>query len=167
MARRSIEMHEYRQALMRLRQGDSEREIARSGLIDGTGQGGPVHTLAQSWIEPSRPLPPDTGDRPPRPAGFGPHRPTPLVECWLGRASPMWRPTPRRPGARARLYRPRLQRPSPYRATSRAPTSENPGRSHAQPIPPSTLRAKFRSLKTNGSFTIETLIWRTKSILIA
>ena len=33
MARRSIEMHEYRQALMRLRQGDSEREIARSGLM--------------------------------------------------------------------------------------------------------------------------------------
>ena len=33
MARRSIEMHEYRQALLRLRQGDSEREIARSGLM--------------------------------------------------------------------------------------------------------------------------------------
>lgn len=33
MARRSIEMHEYRQVLVRLRQGDSEREIARSGLM--------------------------------------------------------------------------------------------------------------------------------------
>ena len=33
MARRSIEMYEYRQALMRMRQGDSEREIARSKLM--------------------------------------------------------------------------------------------------------------------------------------
>jgi len=51
------------------------------------------------------------------------------------------------PGARAQLYRPRLQRLSPYRTTSRSPTAENPGRLHAQPIPPSTLRAEFRSLK--------------------
>ncbi len=33
MARRSIEMYEYRQALMRMRQGDSEREIGRSKLM--------------------------------------------------------------------------------------------------------------------------------------
>ena len=33
MSRRSIEMYEYRQALMRMRQGDSEREIARSKLV--------------------------------------------------------------------------------------------------------------------------------------
>jgi hypothetical protein len=30
VSRRSIEMYEYRQALMRMRQSDSEREIARS-----------------------------------------------------------------------------------------------------------------------------------------
>lgn len=32
MARRRIEIYAYRQVLMRLRQGDSEREIAHSGL---------------------------------------------------------------------------------------------------------------------------------------
>lgn len=69
-------MYKCHQPLMRLRQGDSEREIARSGLM-GQAKAVRFHTLAQSWIEPSRPLPPDTGDRPPRPAGFGPHRPTP------------------------------------------------------------------------------------------
>ena len=60
MARRSIEMHEYRQALMRLRQGDSEREIARSGLM-GRAKAARFRTLAQTqgWLEPSRPLPPD------------------------------------------------------------------------------------------------------------
>ncbi len=42
MARRSIEMHEYRQALMRLRQGDSEREIACPLRFDGPRQGGPL-----------------------------------------------------------------------------------------------------------------------------
>ena len=40
MARRSIEMYEYRQALMRMRQGDSEREIARSKLM-GRSKGRP------------------------------------------------------------------------------------------------------------------------------
>ena len=140
-------MYKCHQPLMRLRQGDSEREIARSGLM-GQAKAVRFHTLAQSWIEPSRPLPPDTeiAPRATPPASALTGLPL-LVECWLGQASPMWRPTPRRPGARARLYRPRLQRPSPYRATSRAPTSENPGPRHAQPIPPSTLRAKFRSLK--------------------
>ena len=39
MARRSIEMYEYRQALMRMRQGDSARDCARE--TDGTGEGGP------------------------------------------------------------------------------------------------------------------------------
>ena len=53
-------MHEYRQALMRLRQGDSEREIARSGLM-GRAKAARFRTLAQAqgWLEPSRPLPPD------------------------------------------------------------------------------------------------------------
>ena len=33
MSRRKIEMHHYRQALLRMRQGDSDRDIAKSGLM--------------------------------------------------------------------------------------------------------------------------------------
>ena len=85
-------MHEYRQALMRLRQGDSEREIARSGLM-GRAKAARFRTLAhaQGWLEPSRPLPPDAeiaaALAPPRlPASaqsaLAAYRP--LVERWLG-----------------------------------------------------------------------------------
>ncbi|MDD3328164.1 MAG: IS21 family transposase, partial [Zoogloea sp.] len=93
-------MHEYRQALMRLRQGDSEREIARSGLM-GRAKAARFRTLAwaqaqaqaqaQGWLEPSRPLPPDAeiaaALAPPRlPASaqsaLSAYRP--LVERWLG-----------------------------------------------------------------------------------
>ena len=85
-------MHEYRQALMRLRQGDSEREIARSGLM-GRAKAARFRTLAQAqgWLEPSRPLPPDAeiaaALAPPRlPASaqsaLSAYRP--LVERWLG-----------------------------------------------------------------------------------
>ena len=60
MARRSIEMYEYRQALMRLRQGDSEREIARSGLM-GRPKAGRLRELARErgWLDGSQPLPSD------------------------------------------------------------------------------------------------------------
>ena len=53
-------MHEYRQALMRLRQGDSEREIARSGLM-GRAKAARFRELAREkgWLELTRPLPPD------------------------------------------------------------------------------------------------------------
>ena len=51
MARRSIEMHEYRQALMRLRQGDSEREIARSGLM-GRAKVARFRELYLPWSQP-------------------------------------------------------------------------------------------------------------------
>ena len=53
-------MHEYRQALMRLRQGDSEREIARSGLM-GRAKVARFRELAREkgWLELTRPLPPD------------------------------------------------------------------------------------------------------------
>ena len=47
-------MYECRQTLMRLRQGDSEREIARSGLM-GRAKAARFRTLAQGWIEPSSP----------------------------------------------------------------------------------------------------------------
>jgi len=33
MSKRSFEMYQYRQVLLRMRQGDSDREIARSGLM--------------------------------------------------------------------------------------------------------------------------------------
>ena len=33
MSRRKFEMHHYRQVLMRMRQGDSDRDIAKSGLM--------------------------------------------------------------------------------------------------------------------------------------
>ena len=33
MARRTIEMHHYRQALLRMRQGDSDRQIAAAKLM--------------------------------------------------------------------------------------------------------------------------------------
>ncbi len=45
MARRRIEIYAYRQVLMRLRQGDSEREIAHSGL-----QKTADHTLQESGL---------------------------------------------------------------------------------------------------------------------
>ena len=53
-------MYEYRQALMRMRQGDSEREIARSKLM-GRSKAARFRELAraQGWLDPERPLPED------------------------------------------------------------------------------------------------------------
>ena len=53
-------MHEYRQALLRLRQGDSEREIARSGLM-GRAKAARFRELAceKGWLELTWPLPAD------------------------------------------------------------------------------------------------------------
>ena len=53
-------MHEYHQALMRLRQGDSEREIARSGLM-GRAKAACFRELAceKRWLELTRPPPAD------------------------------------------------------------------------------------------------------------
>jgi len=60
VARRSIEMYEYRQALMCIPQGDPEREIARSKLM-GRSKAARFRELAraQGWLEPERPLPED------------------------------------------------------------------------------------------------------------
>jgi hypothetical protein len=86
-------MHEYRQALMRLRQGDSEREIARSGLM-GRAKAARFRQLAhaQGWLDPSRPLPPDAeiaaALAPAAAAGLTAQSALaayrPLVEQWLG-----------------------------------------------------------------------------------
>ncbi len=58
MSRRKIEMHEYRNVLIRLRAGDRDREIARLCLM-GRGKVANFRALAMrlGWLEPSTPLP--------------------------------------------------------------------------------------------------------------
>ena len=58
MANRRFEMHEYRQAIVRLRLGESSRAIARSGLV-GRRKAEALRQVAdeQGWLEPSSPLP--------------------------------------------------------------------------------------------------------------
>lgn len=53
-------MHHYRQALMRMRQGDSDRDIAKSGLM-GRRTVAALRSLAQArgWLETTVPLPDD------------------------------------------------------------------------------------------------------------
>ena len=60
MANRSFEMYEYRQALLRMRQGASDREIGRSGLM-GRGKARDVRETAQAlgWLEQGVPIPED------------------------------------------------------------------------------------------------------------
>lgn len=60
MARSSIEMHQHRQVLMRLRQGDSDRQISRSGLM-GRAKAARFREFAREkgWLKLTRPLPPD------------------------------------------------------------------------------------------------------------
>lgn len=54
-------MYEYRMVLVRMRQGDSDREIARSGLM-GRPKARWLRTVAEDagWLAPDRPLPDDT-----------------------------------------------------------------------------------------------------------
>ena len=58
MGRRKIEMHEFRNVLIRLRAGDRDREIARQGLMGRlkVAQFRAV-ALGLGWLEPSAPLP--------------------------------------------------------------------------------------------------------------
>ena len=53
-------MYQYRQVLLRMRQGDSDREIARTGLM-GRAKSAAVRVVAleRGWLEPSAPLPDD------------------------------------------------------------------------------------------------------------
>lgn len=53
-------MHHYRQALIRMRQGDSDRDIAKSGLM-GRRTAAALRTLAstQGWLDTATPLPDD------------------------------------------------------------------------------------------------------------
>jgi hypothetical protein len=57
---RRIEMHDYRQVLERLRQGDSDRDIARSGLI-GRPKAAALRGLAvvHGWLDPAAVVPDD------------------------------------------------------------------------------------------------------------
>jgi transposase len=58
MGRRKIEMHEYRNVLIRLRAGDGDREIARLGLM-GRVKVASFRELATThgWLDPGQPLP--------------------------------------------------------------------------------------------------------------
>ncbi len=60
MANRRFEMYQYRQVLVRMRSGDRDREIARSGLI-GRGKAGQIRRVAEQegWLDPAIPLPDD------------------------------------------------------------------------------------------------------------
>lgn len=60
MSRRKIEMHHYRQALLRMRQGDSDRDIAKSGLM-GRRTAASLRTLAgeRDWLATEQPAPDD------------------------------------------------------------------------------------------------------------
>ncbi|WP_416053461.1 hypothetical protein [Burkholderia contaminans] len=83
MANRRFELFEYRQVLVRMRQGDSDRDIARGGLM-GRKKLTTVRREAEarSWLDPVQPLPDDATI-----AGvFGrtPHLPDLSVILWAG-----------------------------------------------------------------------------------
>lgn len=61
MSNRRFEMYHYRQVLVRLRQGDTDREIARAGLM-GRRKAGEVReaALTRGWLDSALPLPDDT-----------------------------------------------------------------------------------------------------------
>lgn len=60
MANRRFEMYHYRQALVRMRQGESDRQIHATGLM-GRRRLGVLRKQAQArgWLDPARALPPD------------------------------------------------------------------------------------------------------------
>jgi transposase len=60
MARRRFEMHHYRQALLRMRQGDSDRDIAEARIM-GRRKAGQWRDLARTcgWLDAQAPLPDD------------------------------------------------------------------------------------------------------------
>ena len=61
MANRRFEMYQYRHLLVRMRLGETDRQIARSGLI-GRRKAAEVREVAQQqgWLDPACPLPDDT-----------------------------------------------------------------------------------------------------------
>jgi hypothetical protein len=91
MANRRFEMYEYRQVLVRMRQGDSDRGIRRAGLM-GRDKAKEVREIAQEqgWLDRSRPLPEDgelaevfgSSQRPSTPSTVEPYRDE--VTTWHG-----------------------------------------------------------------------------------
>jgi len=89
MANRSIEMYVYRQILVRMRQGDSDRGIRSAGLM-GRDKAKEVRAIAceQGWLDRSLELPEDaelaevfgSSERPSTPSTVEPHRKK--VEGW-------------------------------------------------------------------------------------
>lgn len=60
MSRRKIEMHHYRQALMRMRQGESDRDISRSGLMGRrTAAALRAQASERGWLDAATALPGD------------------------------------------------------------------------------------------------------------
>jgi len=61
MTNRRFEMFEFRQVIVRMRSGDSDRALAKSGLI-GRPKAKALRTIAQDkgWLDPDRPLPEDS-----------------------------------------------------------------------------------------------------------
>ena len=60
MSNRRFEMYEYRQVLVRMRQGDSDRQIAKARLV-GRPKAAQLRRVAttQGWLDPEQPLPAD------------------------------------------------------------------------------------------------------------
>lgn len=58
MANRRFEMFQYQQILFHMRSGESDRDLARAGVV-GRRKAGEVRKLAiaQGWLDPARPLP--------------------------------------------------------------------------------------------------------------
>lgn len=58
MANRRFEMFQYQQILFHMRSGESDRDLARSGVV-GRRKAGEVRkeAIAQGWLDPARPLP--------------------------------------------------------------------------------------------------------------
>ena len=58
MANRGFEMFQYQQILFRMRSGESDRDLARAGVV-GRRDAGEVRkqAIAQGWLDPARPLP--------------------------------------------------------------------------------------------------------------
>lgn len=81
-------MHDYQQVLVRMRAGDSVRQIAEQQLL-GHQKAGEFRALAarQGWLEPSDPMPGDGAIAQALAAQARPHRPastisSPRVEPW-------------------------------------------------------------------------------------
>lgn len=76
MANRRFEMYQYRQIFSRMRLGESDRDLARSGLV-GRKKAGRLREVAkmQGWLDPDRPLP----DEAELAAVLGPSRKQPAI----------------------------------------------------------------------------------------